>query len=265
VASAGGHVCAAGEPDAGTGGEGSPQDLDGDGIPNADDNCPEAPNGSQANEDGDAFGDACDPCPPFADNTDSDGDGVGDACDPNPQAIGDHIVFFEGFADGLPFGWMATGAWAVSGGELRFTAQDTELGTLVVPYPSLDHQTLSTIATITGLTATSGGSIGIVDRFDLGGTAGVHCGGGRSGDTELFALINAANGAFLSSMPHAFAVGTTYRLELRRKGNDYECRDTTPGAPLAVTANAAPNGVVIGFRARVASARYPWLLGVVSL
>jgi len=45
-------------------------DSDGDGIANAEDNCPTVFNpvrlvdeGIQANADGDAFGDACDPCP----------------------------------------------------------------------------------------------------------------------------------------------------------------------------------------------------------
>ncbi|MBL8742442.1 MAG: lamin tail domain-containing protein, partial [Myxococcales bacterium] len=79
-------------------------DEDGDGIPNASDNCPTVFNpvrpldgGVQANFDGDADGDACDPCPINADTDicvplapgDSDGDGVLNAMDncptdPNP-------------------------------------------------------------------------------------------------------------------------------------------------------------------------------------
>jgi hypothetical protein len=221
-------------------------------------------NPDQANEDADALGDACDPCPPFADNTDSDADGVGDACDPNPQTAGDRISFFEGFAGGLPAGWVATGSWTASGGELRFIAQATDLGTLITPHLSTDHLTLSSIATITALTSTTTGSIGIVDRFNDAATAGVHCGGGRNSDVGLFALINANGGTFLSSVPHAFAVGTTYHLELRRRGNDYECRNTDPNDPQMVTTNAAPNGTLIGFRGRTASATYPWILAVDS-
>ncbi|GAB4296591.1 MAG: hypothetical protein Kow0090_11720 [Myxococcota bacterium] len=58
-------------------------DADGDGILNADDNCPNVANPDQADADGDGFGDACDNCPnaPNADQTDADGDGIGDACD----------------------------------------------------------------------------------------------------------------------------------------------------------------------------------------
>jgi len=100
----------------------SAADQDGDGIPDAMDNCPTVfnpirpmDNGKQADFDGDGVGDACDPCPLDAsttvcttfdpsdtdgdgvpnatDNcptvanpgqTDTDGDGKGDACDPCP-------------------------------------------------------------------------------------------------------------------------------------------------------------------------------------
>ncbi|MFH1726095.1 MAG: SBBP repeat-containing protein [Elusimicrobiota bacterium] len=72
-------------------------DADGDGIPDEEDNCPDAHNPDQSDGDGDGPGDACDNCP-FATNpgqTDADADGAGDACDncpatPNPlQADGD--------------------------------------------------------------------------------------------------------------------------------------------------------------------------------
>ena len=54
----------------------APDDGDGDGVPDPDDNCPETPNADQADLDGDGVGDACD--------TDADYDGYaapGD-CDP---------------------------------------------------------------------------------------------------------------------------------------------------------------------------------------
>jgi hypothetical protein len=58
-------------------------DADGDGVLNADDNCPTTSNPDQEDGDGDGWGDACDNCPDVANEaqTDSDGDGVGDACE----------------------------------------------------------------------------------------------------------------------------------------------------------------------------------------
>jgi hypothetical protein len=78
----------------------NPNDLDGDGIPNDQDNCPLVSNPNQADMDGDGIGDACDPdidgdgipneldnCPLHhnPDQSDRDGDGLGDLCDPNPD------------------------------------------------------------------------------------------------------------------------------------------------------------------------------------
>lgn len=59
-------------------------DIDGDGIPDKTDNCPETPNPDQTNSDDDEFGDACDNCPEVTnpDQADVDGNGLGDLCDP---------------------------------------------------------------------------------------------------------------------------------------------------------------------------------------
>jgi hypothetical protein len=59
-------------------------DSDGDGVPDATDNCPTWPNADQADSDGDGRGDACDNCPQLSnpEQTDSDGNGIGDACSP---------------------------------------------------------------------------------------------------------------------------------------------------------------------------------------
>jgi hypothetical protein len=70
---------------------GSP-DTDGDGVPDAADDCPAIADPMQLDTDGDGAGDACDVCPGTSDvmQADRDGDGVGDACDdcpatPNPD------------------------------------------------------------------------------------------------------------------------------------------------------------------------------------
>lgn len=73
-------------------------DIDGDGIPDSEDNCPDTYNPDQTDSDGDGVGDACDDgedtdgdgIPDSEDNCpttwnpgqeDSDGDGIGDACE----------------------------------------------------------------------------------------------------------------------------------------------------------------------------------------
>lgn len=100
-----------------------PEDLDGDGVADASDNCPAHPNTSQGDEDADTIGDACDLCPLDTDPTqpqlDADGDGVGDACD--PSAIEDNdLVLFLGFADEADLArFTGTLGWRVEGGALR--------------------------------------------------------------------------------------------------------------------------------------------------
>ena len=86
-----------------------PADGDGDGVPDASDNCPANANPDQADTDGDGIGDACDPltdsdgdsiadasdnCPLIAnpDQADADNDGVGDACDPLTDSDGDGVA-----------------------------------------------------------------------------------------------------------------------------------------------------------------------------
>jgi hypothetical protein len=89
-----------------------PNDLDGDGVPNADDNCPGAANRTQVDADDDGLGNPCDDTP-FGGDADSDGvpdafdncvsvansgqadadrDGIGDACDEPADTDGDGIA-----------------------------------------------------------------------------------------------------------------------------------------------------------------------------
>ena len=61
-------------------------DTDGDGVPDAQDNCPTKYNPDQKDADGDGIGDGCDNCPNIANPSqlDTDGDGIGDVCDNCP-------------------------------------------------------------------------------------------------------------------------------------------------------------------------------------
>jgi len=64
-------------------------DLDGDGVCDVDDNCPEIANADQVDTDADGIGDACDNCPDIAnaDQIDTDADGFGDECDNCPDIV----------------------------------------------------------------------------------------------------------------------------------------------------------------------------------
>jgi hypothetical protein len=73
-------------------------DSDGDGVPNASDNCPAVANAGQQDADSDGVGDACDVCPGSDDNIDTDSDGVPDGCDVCPG--GDDNVDTD--SDGVP-------------------------------------------------------------------------------------------------------------------------------------------------------------------
>jgi hypothetical protein len=85
-----------------------PADLDGDGVPDALDNCPETPNPTQADCDGNGIGDACQ-----AGFDDFNGNGVPDYC----ECIGD--LFVDGQINGADLGallsqWGAASASTVS-------------------------------------------------------------------------------------------------------------------------------------------------------
>jgi hypothetical protein len=94
-----------------------PNDVDGDGIPNAADLCPESYDPEQHDEDADGVGDPCDVCPSIPDADQEDlgeqalqfGDGVGDACDPRPSRDGDKLARFDAFAVDSSERWAGEG------------------------------------------------------------------------------------------------------------------------------------------------------------
>ena len=71
-------------------------DTDGDGVIDAEDNCPNTANTDQADSDGDGVGDVCDNCPNVSNlgQEDLDGDGIGDVCDPQDDrdTDGDGVI-----------------------------------------------------------------------------------------------------------------------------------------------------------------------------
>jgi len=103
----------------------NPDDLDGDGLANAADNCPTTPNVDQHDEDGDGVGDACDNCPAVANPSQADlsetqvpfqlADGVGDACDLRPALSGDRLAAFFPFDDPARDADWAAAGWQIGG------------------------------------------------------------------------------------------------------------------------------------------------------
>ena len=114
-----------------SGPDANPADVDGDGVLNAADNCPERYNADQHDEDGDGVGDVCDNCPTIANTNQSDvsetavpyqlPDGVGDACDLRPGLAGDLVVAFYPFVDPAHDAvWTAAG-WVVGNDDATAT------------------------------------------------------------------------------------------------------------------------------------------------
>jgi hypothetical protein len=263
-----GFVCAeAAAPD--TDGSIDPaDDRDGDGVRDALDNCAGVANASQADEDRDLRGDACDNCPPFADPTqlDRDGDGVGDLCDPYPTLAGDRIALFEGFAGGIPAGWTRIGTWSAAAGAVTAQAGIDARVVLVAPYTGTAHQSVVTALTITSVN-TIEGAAGVIDQASPDGTAGIACGGLRTGPQSLFALFDAKFLQPFAVLPFSFGAGTAFGLWMFRGGTYYNCEgQPMTGQPVYVEADAiAPGaGSLVGLAAYGASASFPWIMIVSS-
>lgn len=139
-------------------------DDDGDGVPNAADNCPQVANPDQFNEDGDARGDACDPCPQLAaptDDADRDGDGIGDGCDPRPDQPGDKLVYWNGFhvpGNGLPAGLSqihgSAQQWSVVNDQLVFTRNGDDWNIPAFDTGAKSHTTDASFEIITSYAVT---------------------------------------------------------------------------------------------------------------
>ena len=127
-----------------SGPDANPDDVDGDGILNAADNCPERYNVDQHDEDGDGVGDVCDNCPTISNANQADTtekavplqlpDGVGDACDLRPGLAGDLVVAFYPFADPVrdadwtAGGWVVANDHATANGDAQWTSTHNAKG-----------------------------------------------------------------------------------------------------------------------------------------
>ncbi len=97
-------------------------DTDGDGVADADDNCPSIANPGQEDFDGDGVGDVCDNCPTVAnaDQADANGNGVGDACESSCPADLDS----NGAVDAADLA-VLLGSWGGAGGASDLNGDNT--------------------------------------------------------------------------------------------------------------------------------------------
>jgi hypothetical protein len=243
-------------------------DRDGDGILDADDNCPDAANASQVDEDGDAMGDVCDPCPPFADNEDGDGDGLGDACDPNPDVGGDKLVAFEGFKDALSGSWTVMGTFTMAGGEGVLSASDASASLLTRPSPTSARVEIRAAFVIDSITA-SGlnlGSINLVERMQPNSDKALACQLAAlvDGMQESLRIFDTASSTEVASANYAIQQGESKELRFDRAGTSYTCNVASPTARVAGPATFTPASPRIGLRVRGAVARWRWVMLVTS-
>jgi hypothetical protein len=246
----------------------TPNDRDGDGVANADDNCPDTGNANQDNEDGDRFGDACDPCPPVADDApaDGDGDGVADACDPNPGTGGDRIHLFEGFQR-MPVGWETAGTWTLVGDDVSASAASGAHALLAQPAPTTGHETISTSVTVVSANGTIN-NVAVFDQHGVGTDSELVCAvySNPPATPPIGLTLAVPNVGSTASTAYEFMVGGTYAIRQRRDGTSYGCSAARGATAQMVTGSNPLNNTPfsLGIRVSGASARFAWFLVVSS-
>ena len=251
-------------------GGGTMTDLDGDGVLNAQDNCPMYSNASQANEDNDGLGDSCDPCPIDAANppSDPDNDGVSDSCDPRPTTAGDTLTLFEGFRSGVPSTWQVIGGATQVGSDINLNNVDR--AALVPPINAPASGLVMIKAKYNATQGPYDSALAVVMPYNPGQEQGVYC--------ELYSpMANSTNNRELDiwdSVPmverakkaYAWQTNTVYTMALRRTGNTYTCQATPNGGTTeTVTGSTGSNpGTKIGAFMYGADVTVYWMLVVTS-
>jgi hypothetical protein len=217
--------------------DGPASDRDGDGVPDATDDCPMVADPDQRDEDGDGIGNLCDNCPatPNASQANADGDGVGDACDPEPGAP-DHIALFEGF-DAPLTGWTLDTGVTVSGGMLHVPRFDQALAPL-----TSSRGWVETSYTIAALPATTDNYRSVEVLSEVGPTGSVggyrcgmyddpHTAGSLNLEVQMFVSPYEINGQYqLGGNLH---VNDTGHLRLAYSAQNLDCSATNPVADAA--------------------------------
>lgn len=247
----------------------TPTDLDGDGVLNAQDNCPMYSNASQGNEDGDALGDPCDPCPidPASPPSDPDNDGVAGLCDPRPTTAGDMIVLFEGFHGGtVPPTWQVIGNASPAGDDVNLNTSDR--GALVPPINAPVNGTVMLKATILQTLGQYDSALAAVIPYNPAQEQGMYCelyapNAGSTNGRELD-IWDSTNNIERGKKAYAWQTNSPYVLVHRKTGNNYNCQVTPMGgAADSVSGSSGANpGTKVGAFVYGANVNVSWLLVV---
>lgn len=240
-------------PDGGGSGSGKPGDVDGDGVPDATDNCPNVSNLDQHNEDGDKFGDLCDPCPQIKDDVgaDADHDGIGDLCDPNP-GVADTVWIFDGF-HGLP-AWSRSDNWSAvatsdrvqmaAGGNTNGDQGEfltAPIGQTATP----DNFQASTTVMITATMGNEGDHIAGLEIIDAKDTMPIDCSleidtAPMTPGTGVFLTDNSQSGGLEVDKNFDVQLNAEYRITLARHGTTYTCTFTRPdGSSMTISGTSS--------------------------
>jgi hypothetical protein len=227
---------------------GPPADEDGDGVADADDNCPTVANPTQEDDDETGAGGTA--------------DGVGDDCDPRPMGDGDSIAFFDGFARGsLGAEWTAAlGTWSVAGGEVTQSSTvpafsvliwtgtlpaaariDTEL--TITTLPAMSAPTDATrVAGVLGRYGTPAAGYTCVTFADPADLAGTHA----NVLSELAGAVTTNLDAAALSWTMAEDVPTRVRFTLKDTATRQACNLRRVGSGPQVTTTANDTTVTAG-------------------
>jgi len=221
-------------------------DVDGDGVYDSQDNCPNTPNPSQIDLDGDGVGDVCDP--------DRDGDSVPDGEDPFPE-VHDAVYYYDSFSGAsVPFG-VEGGTWGLAGGAFCQTDPvDTwvrcRLPDIEIPGSDYAAQTTFTV-TDTQPAAGEWSAAGLVYRTTsianpnlLGYVCMVNL-----GDYQLVLKRAESGGGSPTIAETAFgsvAVASQYTMVVTAVGDDLTCA-LAPGGPTLQISDGMHATGTVGF------------------
>jgi Thrombospondin type 3 repeat len=222
-------------------------DDDGDGVPNAVDNCPQVANRDQANEDGDSRGDACDPCPQLAapaDDVDSDGDGIGDGCDPHPSAAGDKLVYWNGFhvaGSGLPSGLSqihgSSQLWSVANDYLVFSPNNEDFNVPAFDTGAQSHTVDATFEITASHPGVFASAAGVAADITSNDDDVIECQARTDmQERELWYWNGRGAGAWTAlDTAAATTPNSVYRIVLHRNPSDLACATIRNGVTTALT------------------------------